>query len=330
MKFAVVGSGKFGRELTKILLNNQHEVLIFSRRKEEIESINKSSKSLSGFIFPEAKNLSATTNPQDLTEIRYIFLTFSSKDIIDVLTKIPITDKQIFVSCVKGFENELGLLPSEILIEKFGVSKENLIVLSGPNLSREIAKEELTATVLAGENYEAMNEVAVSLKNKFFIPFLNKDRYGVELAGALKNIYAIVSGYFHAKGVGENTIGFLLTKSLEEIRLFSEARGANASTFLGMAGVGDFFSTALSKDSRNYQFGEMLAKGLNATEALASIDDTVEGYQTSIAVYKKSIELGLSLGILKFLIELYDSKKTLDEASQVLVSDGIEEDIRAN
>ena len=173
MKFAVVGSGKFGRELTKILLNNQHEVLIFSRRKEEIESINKSSKSLSGFIFPEAKNLSATTNPQDLTEIRYIFLTFSSKDIIDVLTKIPITDKQIFVSCVKGFENELGLLPSEILIEKFGVSKENLIVLSGPNLSREIAKEELTATVLAGENYEAMNEVAVSLKNKFFIPFLN-------------------------------------------------------------------------------------------------------------------------------------------------------------
>ena len=328
MKFAVVGSGKFGRELTKILLNNHHEVLIYSRRIQEIESITNDSKSLSGFVFPNSKNLTATTDLKDLADVKYIFLTFSSKDISFMLNKIPVTDQQIFISCIKGFENNLGVLPSEMLIEKFGVKKENLIVLSGPNLSREIAKKELTATVLAGENKKAMNEVAESLKNEFFIPFINTDRYGVELAGALKNIYAIVSGYFHAKGVGENTIGFLLTKSLEEIRVFSEARGANSSTFLGLAGVGDFFSTALSKDSRNYKFGEMLATGLDATEALAKINDTVEGYQTSLAVHKKSLELGLNLSILNFLIELYDAEKSLDEASKILVPDGIDNDIR--
>ena len=99
-------------------------------------------------------------------------------------------------------------------------------------------------------------------------------------------------------------------------------------SLLRVAGVGDFFSTALSKDSRNYKFGKMLATGLNATEALAKINDTVEGYQTSLAVHKKSLELGLNLSILNFLIELYDSEKSLDEASKILVPEGIDSDIR--
>ena len=117
MKFAVVGSGKFGRELTKILLNNHHEVLIYSRRIQEIESINNDSKSLSGFVFPNSKNLTATTDLKDLADVKYIFLTFSSKDISVMLNKIPVTDQQIFISCIKGFENNLGVLPSEMLIE---------------------------------------------------------------------------------------------------------------------------------------------------------------------------------------------------------------------
>jgi len=100
MKFAVVGSGKFGRELTKILLNNQHEVLIYSRRIQEIESINNDSKSLSGFVFPNSKNLTATTDLKDLADVKYIFLTFSSKDISVMLNKIPVTDQQIFISCI--------------------------------------------------------------------------------------------------------------------------------------------------------------------------------------------------------------------------------------
>ena len=329
MRYAIVGSGKFGRELTRILLNNGKKVLLFSRRATEIDSINSNSKSLTGFIFPNAQNLKATNDPLELSKARYLFLTFSSKDIKNALSSLPINHNQTFISCIKGFENSLGLLPSEVLIQKFGVKKKNIIVLSGPNLSKEIANKELTATVLAGENNELLREIGKDLKNDYFIPFLSSDINGVEIAGALKNIYAIVSGYFHAKMVGENTIGFLLTKSLEEIRIFSQARGGESETFLGLSGVGDFFSTALSKDSRNYKFGECLAKGLNAEEALKKIDDTVEGYHTSKVVYQKSIELGLDLKILKFLIDLYTMKKSKEEAAKILVPDHIENDIRS-
>ena len=151
--------------------------------------------------------------------------------------------------------------------------------MSGPNLSTELCNKELTGTVIAGDDSGFIDSLSNALKTNYFIPFSSPDRYGVELGGAMKNIYAILSGYFHQKNVGENTIGLLLTKCLAEMSIYGKARGANPETFLGLAGVGDFFSTALSKDSRNYKFGTHLADGLSPEEALIKVGDTVEALQ---------------------------------------------------
>ena len=209
MKIAVIGSGKFGRVLAQILGENGHEVIIYSRRQAEVNSINKDKKSSSGFNFNHASNIWATNEVADLSSAAYILISVSSKDFREVMgSVVPGMSSQVFVSCVKGFEESTGKLMTEILNSDFGVSEDRLVVLSGPNLSKELSNFELTGTVLAGKNNDILQELAAVLKNNYFIPYLNTDMNGVEMGGALKNIYAIVSGYFHQKGVGENTIGY--------------------------------------------------------------------------------------------------------------------------
>ncbi len=331
MRIGIVGAGKFGLALAKIAAGKDNQVLLYSRRIDEVNSINNDGKSLSGVVFPSNEKTSATSTTKDLDNCDVLLITVPSKDFRSTIESLDIDIQTTkIVSCVKGFEEKTGKLMSEILKDDFSMAENNIFILSGPNLSKEISDKELTGTVIAGSDKDFINQLSESMSNNYFIPFSSSDRYGVEMGGAMKNIYAIISGYFHEKGVGENTIGLLLTKSLEEISLYSHARGANASTFLGLSGVGDFFSTALSVHSRNYQFGKFLAMDKGSAEALEMVNDTVEGFLTSKIVHSDAKKRGLDLKILNFLIELYENPKSLDEAKEIFHTDCIEEDSKFN
>ena len=331
MRIGIVGAGKFGLALAKIAAEKDNQVLLYSRRIDEVNSINNDGKSLSGVVFPLNEKTSATSTTKDLDNCDVLLITVPSKDFRSTIESLDVDIQTTkIVSCVKGFEEKTGKLMSEILKDDFSMAENNIFILSGPNLSKEISDKELTGTVIAGSDKDFINQLSESMSNNYFIPFSSSDRYGVEMGGAMKNIYAIISGYFHEKGVGENTIGLLLTKSLEEISLYSHARGANASTFLGLSGVGDFFSTALSVHSRNYQFGKFLAMDKGSAEALEMVNDTVEGFLTSKIVHSDAKKRGLDLKILNFLIELYENPKSLDEAKEIFHTDCIEEDSKFN
>lgn len=327
MKIGIIGSGKFGLVLASIALENNNEVVIFSRRQQEVDSINTNKKSLSGFSL-KGSNCLATNNHEDLNSCDALLITVASKDFRSTVDQIQLNSKQgKFVSCIKGFDQSTGKLMTEVLIDQYALNPKDVLVLSGPNLSTELCNKELTGTVIAGDDRGFIDSLSNALKTNYFIPFSSPDRYGVELGGAMKNIYAILSGYFHQKNVGENTIGLLLTKCLSEMSIYGKARGANPETFLGLAGVGDFFSTALSKDSRNYKFGTHLADGLSPEEALIKVGDTVEGFTTSKIVHKNAQDLGIKLKLLDYLISIYDGPKSLLDDKGVFNADEIESDV---
>ena len=153
-------------------------------------------------------------------------------------------------------------------------------MLSGPNLAREIADEKVAGTVIASKDEELCNLCREILSSSTFKIYTSDDLEGIELAGALKNIYAIISGYCHSLNVGENAIGLILTRSMAEMSSFAVNKGANPTTFLGLAGMGDLVATCFSKLSRNYQFGWAIGEGLDVEAAKSKVGQVAEGLNT--------------------------------------------------
>ena len=152
MKIGIIGSGKFGLVLARIAAENKNEVFIYSRRANEVESINKKNESLSGFSFGKLV-VSATQDVNELDNCDALLVTVASKDFIESISKLNYQSYQgKFVSCVKGFEKNSGKLMTEILIDEFNIGSNDVFVLSGPNLSKELGNQELTGTVIAGED----------------------------------------------------------------------------------------------------------------------------------------------------------------------------------
>jgi glycerol-3-phosphate dehydrogenase (NAD(P)+) len=167
---------------------------------------------------------------------------------------------------------------SQVLAEE--LPGNPLGVLSGPNLAKEIASGQLTGTVIASDNQRLNETVQSLLHSGNFRVYSSSDMFGVELGGALKNVYAIMSGLGAALEVGENTIGMLLTRSLAEMSRFAVSMGADPLTFLGLAGVGDLIVTCTSPLSRNYRVGYALGKGRALDDILEELGQVAEGINT--------------------------------------------------
>ena len=165
---------------------------------------------------------------------------------------------KMLVSTTKGIETDSFLLMSQILEQV--APQARIGVLSGPNLAREIADHALTATVVASEHEALCRAVQQVLHGETFRVYASRDRFGVELGGALKNVYAIMAGMAAALGMGENTKSMLITRALAEMTRFAVKMGANPLTFLGLSGVGDLIVTCSSPKSRNYQVGYAWAR----------------------------------------------------------------------
>jgi glycerol-3-phosphate dehydrogenase (NAD(P)+) len=190
-------------------------------------------------------------------------------------------------------------------------------VLSGPNLAKEIAENKIAGTVIASENEQILIEIKSMLSSNTFKVFSSQDIQGVELAGALKNIYAICCGIAHAKLVGENALGFIVTRSMAEMSRFAVAKGANPITFLGLAGMGDLMATCTSTLSRNFQLGELLAEDLSLSEAKEKVGQVAEGARTLEVVYAEAKKINVSMPLVNSLYEILYA----DASSEKLIKD---------
>jgi glycerol-3-phosphate dehydrogenase (NAD(P)+) len=209
------------------------------------------------------------------------------------------------LSLTKGIEQHSLRFPSEMIGEVTGYP--GIVgVLSGPTMAMEIARDYPASITLAHPDKSLAESIQAEIATKTFRVYLSADRLGVELAGAVKNVIAIAAGCAEGMGLGDNAKAALLTRGLTELRRLGRAVGAVDETFMGLAGVGDLYTTCASPLGRNRGYGERLGRGMSPDEAQKDMGGkAVEGYDTAVSIHElaaiKQVEMPISEAVHKVI-----------------------------
>lgn len=320
LKIAVLGGGSFGTAMANLSSKNGCEVTLWVRDKRSVKSMQKTH--INKKYLPDHKlderlqfthDLQAAVKGKDL-----IFVAVPSSAFRETLQKIaPFISAQAIVSLTKGMEKDTFALMSDVIADE--LPNVAFGVMSGPNLAKEIMNNMPSATVIASQSAALRLAVQTALHSAFFRVFASDDLIGVELGGALKNIYAIAMGMAAAYDIGENTKAMILTRALAEMSRFGVQAGANPLTFLGLSGVGDLYATCSSTLSRNYQIGNMLGRGMSLEQAIKKLGQTAEGINTIQQVNEKAMKEGIYMPITHALHDIiYEDKAPLGVALNLM------------
>ena len=317
----IIGGGSFGSAIADIAGTRGHRVLHWFRDPAAAERFNAShenAKYLPGFKL--SGNIDATDDLERVARSSMIFVSVPSPHFREVARKLGdwVDGGRILVSTTKGIEAGTFKLMTEILREETPCLKIGAI--SGPNLAKEIAAKVPSGTVIASRYDEVIGRVQDALSGPYFRVYSNHDVNGVELAGVLKNVYAIATGLVNALKMGDNTMGMLITRGLAEMSRFAEKMGSNPITFLGLAGVGDLVTTCTSPLSRNFRVGRLLGQGRTLDEAVKEIGEVAEGVNTVRIVMARLPALGIRMHILEGLHALMFEGKDLPTVLQQLMT----------
>ncbi|MCO6059293.1 NAD(P)H-dependent glycerol-3-phosphate dehydrogenase [Pseudomonas sp. MOB-449] len=317
---AVLGGGSFGTAIANLLAENGQRVRHWMRDPEQAEAIRtqrENPRYLKGVTIHSGVEPD-TDLPAVLADCELVFVALPSSALRKVLEPVAgqLTGK-FLVSTTKGIEAHTFKLMSQILEEVAPGAR--IGVISGPNLAKEVADHALTATVVASEDAELCTRVQEALHGRTFRVYASQDRFGVELGGALKNVYAIIAGMAAALEMGENTKSMLITRALAEMTRFAVKLGANPMTFLGLAGVGDLIVTCSSPKSRNYQVGYALGEGLSLDDAVARLGEVAEGVNTLKVLKVRAEELQVYMPLVAGLHAILFEGRTLAQVIEVLM-----------
>lgn len=294
MNVTVLGTGSWGTALTMLLARNGHTVTLLGRNADEIRDLREhgeNSRYLPGFPVKGDVSYGLLSEARDS---EMLVVAVPSGAVRQVVTGL-VGRHPLVVLAAKGLEAETGLLMTEVAADALPGAEVG--ALSGPNLAVEIARGIPTVAVAAFTRREAAELARCALSGPTFRVSVSDDVVGVELGGALKNVLAIGAGMSDGLGFGDNTKGAFLSRGLMEIARLGGAMGARAETFLGPAGVGDLFATAVSRLSRNYRLGFALGQGISLEEAIASLGQVAEGVPTSEAVTRLARTRGVDLPV---------------------------------
>ena len=307
-KVAVLGGGSFGTVLANIAASNGNEVTLWVRDAEQALRIN--SEGANATYHPELKLSSNITAYEDLNEVvsnaQTIFIATPSIIFETIVKRIaPLIDNGInVISCTKGIRHNPFKTMTDIISDNLSIKKTKIGVLSGPNLAREIADNKIAGTVVASSDKSLIDLTKQVLSSNTFKIYSSSDVNGIELAGALKNIYAIICGVASSLEVGENANGLILTRSMAEMSRFAVAKGANPITFLGLAGMGDLLATCTSTLSRNFQLGAFLGKGLNLNDSKNEVGQVAEGIRTLEVAHEEAARYGINMPLMESLYNI--------------------------
>jgi glycerol-3-phosphate dehydrogenase (NAD(P)+) len=276
---------------------------------------------LPGIALPEA--LVATCDPAEaLASADLVVLAVPAQslrqNLADWAPLIPAD--ALLVSLMKGIELGSCARMSEVITEVLGPGPDRVAVISGPNLSGEIAARQHAASVVACADEAAAKLLQSACHAPYFRPYTNPDVIGCELGGAVKNVIALAVGMASGMGLGDNTKATLITRGLAETARLGGALGADLHSFAGLAGMGDLVATCSSPLSRNRTFGEKLGRGATLAEVTAGTRQTAEGVKSSLSILELARRHDVEMPITQVVAAVLHQGFSVAQAAELLTS----------
>lgn len=296
----VVGAGSWGTALSLLLHGNGLPVTMWGHNAAHVDHIRsrrENTACLPGVALPEALQLTAEF--ADLRECDLLLLVTPSKAIREVAGRMAAAGTRgdaVLLSCTKGVERGTGKRMSEVIAAHF--PKHPVAALSGPSHAEEVSRNMPTCVVLGCRDAGVAQRLQRAFTAPFFRSYTSDDIAGVELGGALKNIYALAAGAGDGLGLGDNAKAALVTRALVELGRLGVALGGKRETFMGLSGVGDLMVTCFSRHSRNRLVGERLGKGERLADITASMQMVAEGVPTTHSAHECARRFGVETPII--------------------------------
>ncbi|KFZ27109.1 MAG: Glycerol-3-phosphate dehydrogenase [Candidatus Izimaplasma bacterium HR2] len=323
MKITVIGGGSWGLALSKVLSNNDHNVLVYDVNPKIVSKINELHICLQlNENIPE--NIVATSSMEEAINFSDVLLFVVPTKVLRIAINEAlkfIKKPKLIVNGAKGIEPETFLRISEIFSEMIPADLlKGFVALSGPSHAEEVIKGLTTVVTASSESEEHAKFVQDLFHNTdYFRVYTSLDLKGAELGGALKNIFALASGLIAGKGLGDNARAALISRGLVEMSKFYEMYGADPKSLMGLSGIGDLVVTCTSPHSRNYQAGYKIGNGKDLEETLNSMTMVVEGIRTCEAAYRYAKQKNLEMPIITAVYEVLFNKMDPDIAKNMLL-----------
>ena len=325
---AVLGAGSWGSVLASVLVQNGHQVRLWTRHLQQAAELNNQHTNqhyMGDYQYPPQLQ-TLTDLAAVLKNAEVVLFTVPTPAIRSVAEQVvPILQAQkvcpLIVHASKGLEQQTHLRISEILTATIPAPyRQEIVALSGPSHAEEVARKDITLITAASTSLAAAQRVQQLFMNNYFRVYTNTDLIGVELGAAFKNVIALGAGALHGLGYGDDAKAALMTRGLAEISRLGVALGAQPLTFIGLSGVGDLIVTCTSIHSRNWRAGNQLGQGKKLTAVIKDMGMVIEGIKTCQSAYElaqaQNIEMPITEAIYHVLYEQADIKQEITTLMQ--------------
>jgi glycerol-3-phosphate dehydrogenase (NAD(P)+) len=319
---AVLGAGGWGTALAMLWSKRGNPLTLWGHnpdRVAQLRATRENTEYLPGVKIPES--ITITSDIADCTSadlIVFVTPSVALRPVAERLRTAGLSSRAILLSCTKGIEHGTGKRMTEVLHEIF--PDNTVAVLSGPNLAAEVSRDLPSAAVLGCRNPQCAEELQSYLGSERFRIYSSDETIGIELGGALKNVFAIAAGASDGFSLGDNSKAALVTRSLAELLRLGTAMGGNARTFYGLSGAGDLIATCFSQLSRNRRVGERLGRGETLAQISASTHTVAEGIPTAQSAYECARRFQIETPIIDQIYSVVHEGKRPADAMQALLA----------
>lgn len=321
-KIGVIGAGGWGIALACLLVDNGHEVTIWSHKESDARRLREERENktkLPGIRIPDAMGVTSDLKKAVLGK-ELLVLAVPSTAMRETAAKIkPLYEKgQVLVSVSKGIEEASLKTMSEIIEDE--IPDVVIAALSGPSHAEEVGRKLPTTCVAGSADIQTAQYVQELFMSPVFRVYTSTDILGIELGGALKNVIALAAGVADGMGYGDNTKAALITRGIAEITRLGTAMGAQPTTFSGLSGIGDLIVTCASVHSRNRKAGYLMGQGYTMQEAMDEVNMVVEGVHSAKAARKLADKYQVEMPIIREVNRLlFENKKPADAVNDLML-----------